>query len=84
MWIKRPIFGRNNGCLMENMDKELTVPKCAENTPNAPNIICPIQFVCPSPKLWNFDEKRLHWVSVVRELLHCEQKKLNMKTLLML
>ena len=28
----------------------------AENTP---------KFVCPSPKVWYFNEKRLHWVSVV-------------------
>ena len=34
----------------------------AENTgiPNAP------KFVCPSPKVWNFDKKRLHRVSLVR------------------
>ena len=24
------------------------------------------QFVSPSPKVWNFNEKRLHWVYVVR------------------
>ena len=46
------------------MDKGLTVPemgadKLAENTPNAPKLIC------PSQKVWNFDEKRLHWASVV-------------------
>ena len=23
------------------------------------------QIVCPSPKVWDFDEKRLHWASVV-------------------
>ena len=39
--------------------------KLAENTPNAPKLICPI--VCPSPKVWDFNEKRLHWVSVVRD-----------------
>ena len=33
----------------------------AENTPNAPEIIC------PSPKVLDFNEKRLHWVSVVRD-----------------
>ena len=33
--------------------------KLAENTPNA-------QIVCQSPKVWDFDEKRLHWASVVR------------------
>jgi hypothetical protein len=37
---------------MENMDKELTVPNCVadksnENTPNAP------EFICPSPKVWD-------------------------------
>ena len=25
------------------------------------------QIVCPSPKVWDFDEKRLHWASVVRD-----------------
>ena len=24
------------------------------------------QIVCPSPKVWDFDEERLHWASVVR------------------
>ena len=24
------------------------------------------QIVCPSPKVWDFNEKRLHWASVVR------------------
>ena len=29
------------------------------------------QIVCPSPKVWDFDEKRLHWpVSVVRVRIH--------------
>ena len=46
------------------MDKGLTVPKMgadklAENTPNAPKLIC------PSPKVWDFDEKRIHCASVV-------------------
>ena len=38
--------------------------KSAENTPNAP------KFVCPSPKVCDFNEKRLHWVFVVREINH--------------
>ena len=25
------------------------------------------QIICPSPKVWDFDEKRLHWASVVRD-----------------
>jgi hypothetical protein len=36
---------------MENMDKGLTVPKW---------------MLLNWPKVWNFDEKRLHWASVVR------------------
>ena len=34
--------------------------KSAENTPNTP------KFICPSTKVWDFDEKRLHRASVVR------------------
>ena len=35
----------------------------AENTPNAPKFICPI---CPpSPKVLDFNEKRLHWAPIV-------------------
>jgi hypothetical protein len=36
----------------------------AENIPNAPKLIC------PSPKVWDFDEKGLYWVSVVRGIHH--------------
>ena len=36
----------------------------AENTPNAPELFCP--FVCPNPKVLDFNEKRLHWGSAVR------------------
>ena len=46
---------------MENMENT----KMAENTPNAQNLSD--QFVCPSPKVLDFNEKRLHWASVVRE-----------------
>ena len=41
-------FCRNNGWLMENVDKELThstkmsADKSAQNTPNDPKIICPM------------------------------------------
>ena len=36
----------------------------AERIPNGPKLIC------PSPKVWDFDEKRLHWASVVRVVGH--------------
>ena len=39
--------------------------KSAENTQIPQNLSA--QFVCPNPKVWDFDEKRLHWASVVRE-----------------
>ena len=54
---------------MENMDKGLTVPKWVLinwlKIPQMPQNLC-AQIVCPSPKVLDFDEKRLHWVSVIR------------------
>ena len=55
---------------MENMDKGLThctkkrADSSAENIPNAP------EFICPSPNVLDFNEKRHHWASVVRALIH--------------
>jgi hypothetical protein len=40
--------------------------KSTKNTPNAQHLSA--QIVCSSPKVLDFDEKRLHWASVVREL----------------
>jgi hypothetical protein len=55
---------------MKNMDKGLTVPKWMlivwPKTPQMPQNLS-AQFVCPSPKVLNFNEKRLHWASVVRD-----------------
>jgi hypothetical protein len=54
---------------MENMDNGLTVPKWVLiNPPKIPQMPqnISVQFVCPSPKVWDFDEKRLHRASVVR------------------
>ena len=55
---------------MENMDKGLTVPKWVlivwPKIPQMPQNLS-AQFVCPSTKVLDFNEKRLHWVSVVRE-----------------
>ena len=56
---------------MENMDKELTVPKwLLINLPKIPKMPKSLsaQFVCPSPKVLNIVEKRLHRVSVARGL----------------
>ena len=36
----------------------------AGNTPNAP------EFVCPNPKVLDFNEKRFHWASVVCDFEH--------------
>ena len=53
---------------MENMDKGLTVPKWMLinwlKIPQMPKNIS-AQIICPSPKFWDFDEKMLHWESVV-------------------
>ena len=56
---------------MENIDKGLTVPKWV--LINRPKILqmpqnLSVQIVCPSQRVWDFDEKRLHWASVVRVL----------------
>ena len=49
---------------MEIMDKEFTVPKWAENNPNALKIFGPI--CLPKPKNFEFLKKSSLWVSVVR------------------
>ena len=58
---------------MENMDKGLTVPKWVlivwPKIPQMPQNLS-AQFVCPSPKVLDFNEKRLHWASVVRAPMH--------------
>ena len=54
---------------MENIDKGLTVPKWVLivwwKIPQMPQNLF-AQFVCPSPKVLDFYEKRLYWASVVR------------------
>ena len=55
---------------MENMDKGLTVPKWVLiNLPKFPQMPQNVsaQIVCPSPKVWDFYEKRLNWASVVHD-----------------
>ena len=56
---------------MGNLDKRLTVPKMGVDTsvkiPQMPQNLS-AQFVCSSPKILDFNEKRLDWASVVREL----------------
>jgi hypothetical protein len=40
---------------------KMVVESSAQNTPK---FICPI--CLPKPKVWDFNEKKLHWASVVR------------------
>ena len=53
------------------MDKGLTVPKWVlkvwPKIPQMPQNLF-AQFVCPSPKVLDFNEKRLHWASIVCDL----------------
>ena len=42
---------------------KIIADKSAKNTPNAHSLSA--QIVCPIPKFWNFDEKRLYLESVV-------------------
>ena len=58
---------------MKNMDKGLTVPKWVLiNWPKIPQMPqnAFAQIVCPSPKVWDFDEKSLYWAFVVRGRKH--------------
>ena len=52
----------NNGWIMENIDKELTVPKWVlvvqPKIPQMPQKIS-VQNVCPSTKVWDFLKKKL-------------------------
>ena len=54
------VFCGNNGWLMENMDKEPTVPKWVlinqRKIPQTPQKFA-AKFVCPSPKVWDFQKK---------------------------
>ena len=54
------------------MDKGLTVPKWVlivrQKIPQMTQNLFAL-FVCPSPKVWDFYEKRFHWASVVRGIL---------------
>ena len=65
---------------MKNMDKGLTVPKWVLiNRPKIPQMPQNLsaKIVCPSPKVWDFDEKRLHWASVVCGSHHTVYVKLH-------
>ena len=58
---------------MKNIDKGLTVPKWVLIVwPKIPQMLQNLsaRFVCPSPKVWDINEKRLHLASVVRALWH--------------
>ena len=69
MWIWRLSFFVE----IMNMDRRLTVSKWVLLVwPKIPQMLQNLsaQFVCPSPKVLDFNEKRLHWASVVRVSLH--------------
>ena len=52
----------------ETCSTKISADKLFENNLDAgPNLSA--QIICSSPKDWDFDEKRLHWASVVRALV---------------
>jgi hypothetical protein len=54
---------------MESKNKGLTVTKWVLiNWPKIPQMLQNLfaQIVCPSPTVLDFDEKRLHWASLIR------------------
>ena len=55
------VFGRSYGSIILFWD--LLTFSLAENTQMPQNLS--VQFVCPIPKVLDFNEKRLHWVFVV-------------------
>ena len=63
------VFCRNNGWIMENLNKEPIVQKWVLINRRKILQTFSAQFVCPSPKVWNFDDKRPHWASVIRTVL---------------
>ena len=74
--IKAYFFCRNNCWLMKNMDKGLIVPKWVlivqPKIPQMPQNLS-AKFVCPSPKILDFNEKWLHWASIVRDSVRSGQ-----------
>ena len=62
---------------MKNMDKGLTVPRWVLivqlKIPQMPQIYLP-NFL-PKPKVWDFNEKRFHWASLIRVRDHNCAKK---------
>ena len=67
--LKGLVFCRNNGWIMENMDKELRIPKWVlivwPKISRLPQKIS-AQNVCLSPKVRDFWKKNSLWVPVVR------------------
>ena len=55
------VFCRNNGWL-STLCTKMSIDESVENTPNDQNLSAKI--VCPS-QVWELDEIRLHWASVV-------------------
>ena len=56
---------------MGNMNKGLTVhTKMGADKLAKQNLSA--QIVCQSPKVWDFDEKRFHWASVVRDFWYAQ------------
>ena len=61
------VFCRNNGWIMENIEKGADTS--AKKSLSALEFICPI--CLQSPKVLEFNKKRLHWPSIVRVVEQC-------------
>ena len=67
------LWGPNSNPKFENMGKKLIVPRQVLIVKTKiPQMLQNLaaQFVCPCPKVWDFEEKKLHWASVVRASIH--------------
>ena len=68
------VFCRNNGKHGQGTHcTKMDTDSLAENTTNAPESICPI------PKVLDFNDKRLHWTSVIRASGHFLERSVGPK-----
>ena len=81
------VFCRNNGWIMENMDKGLTVPKWVliirPKIPQMPQNLSQNLSTQPSQKVLDFNEKgfiAMHWASVVRRCTYVSELRSEYKS----
>ena len=49
----------------DSLYTKMGADKLARNAQNAPKFYLFAHIVCPSPKVWDFDKKGLHWAALL-------------------